>query len=66
MNKKHRVLICDDQDMLRFTTREILNHYAPDIEVVAEASGGEAGVAAALKLLPDLVLMDVLMQTGSF
>jgi hypothetical protein len=52
MNNKHRVLICDDQDMLRFTTREILEHYAPDIEVVAEASGGEAGIAAALKLLP--------------
>jgi len=61
MNKKHRVLICDDQDMLRSITRAILTHYAADIEVVAEATGGEAGVAAALKLLPDLVLMDVLM-----
>jgi len=61
MKKKHRIVICDDQDMFRITTRETLKHYAPDLEVAAEASGGEAGIAATLKLLPDLVLMDVLM-----
>jgi len=60
MNKKHRVLLCDDQDMVRWTVREILKLQA-DIEVVGEASGGQAGIAAALELLPDLVLMDVSM-----
>jgi two-component system, NarL family, response regulator NreC len=60
MNKKHRVLLCDDQDIFRWSVREVLKHQA-DIQVVGEASGGQAGIDAALELLPDLVLMDVSM-----
>ena len=37
-----------------------MKHQA-DIQVVGEASGGQAGIDAALELLPDLVLMDVSM-----
>jgi DNA-binding NarL/FixJ family response regulator len=60
MNKKHRVLLCDDQDIVRCRVREILKRQA-DIQVVGEATGGQAGIDAALQLLPDLVLMDVSM-----
>jgi DNA-binding NarL/FixJ family response regulator len=60
MNKKHRILLCDDQDMVRWTVREFLKP-GSDIEVVGEASGGQAGIDATLELLPDLVLMDVSM-----
>src|ERR1700694_1634852 len=60
MNKKHRVLLCDDQDIFRWSVREVLNPQA-DMQVVGEASGGQAGIDAALDLLPDLVLMDVSM-----
>ena len=60
MNEKHRVLLCDDQEMVRLSVHEILKRHA-DFEVVGHASGGEAGIRAALELLPDLVLMDVSM-----
>jgi DNA-binding NarL/FixJ family response regulator len=60
MNRKHRILLCDDQDVIRRGVCEILKHYA-DIQVVGEASGGQAGIDAALELLPDLVIMDVSM-----
>ena len=52
--------MCDDQDMVRWIVRESLKLQA-DIEVVGEAAEGQAGVGAALELLPDLVLMDVSM-----
>ena len=60
MNKKHRVLVCDDNGMVRASLQEFLKQQA-DLQVVGEASGGQAGVHAALALLPDLVLMDVSM-----
>jgi DNA-binding NarL/FixJ family response regulator len=60
MNNKHRVLLCDDHDMVRRSVNEALKDHA-DILVVGEATGGEAGIRAALELLPDLVIMDVSM-----
>lgn len=60
MNKKHRVLLCDDHDLVRLSVNEALKPQA-DIQVVGEACGDQAGISAALELLPDLVLMDVSM-----
>jgi len=60
MNKKHRVLVCDDNGLVRASLQEFLEQQA-DIQVVGEASGGLAGIHAALVLQPDLVLMDVTM-----
>ena len=54
------VLIVDDQPLLRTGFRMILDA-EPDIEVVGEAEDGSAGVDAALRLRPDLVLMDIRM-----
>jgi DNA-binding NarL/FixJ family response regulator len=54
MNKKHRVLVCDDNGLVRASVQEFLKHQA-DIRVVGDASGGQAGIHAALVLLPDLV-----------
>jgi DNA-binding NarL/FixJ family response regulator len=55
-----RVLLVDDQALLRHGFRMILDH-EPDIEVVGEAGDGEAAVESAASCDPDVVLMDIRM-----
>jgi DNA-binding NarL/FixJ family response regulator len=55
-----RVLLADDQEMVRAGLRLILAA-EPDIEVIAEAGDGNAAVAAARRLRPDVTLMDIRM-----
>ncbi|GCB51838.1 response regulator transcription factor [Streptomyces sp. NL15-2K] len=56
-----RVLIADDQNLIRTGFRLILN--ARGIEVVGEAADGAEAVARARELGPDVVLMDIRMPT---
>jgi DNA-binding NarL/FixJ family response regulator len=55
-----RVVIADDQSMVRHGFRVILES-EPGIEVVAEAADGDQAVAAWRRFGPDVVLMDVRM-----
>lgn len=55
-----RILIADDQDLVRGGIRMILESQ-PDLEVVAEAADGAEAVALALEQRPDVVLMDIHM-----
>jgi DNA-binding NarL/FixJ family response regulator len=55
-----RVVIADDQALLRGGFRALLES-APDIDVVAEASDGADAVEAARRQRPDVVLMDIRM-----
>jgi DNA-binding NarL/FixJ family response regulator len=55
-----RVLLVDDQSLLRMGFRLILEA-EPDIEVAGEAADGATGVSMAAALHPDVVLMDVRM-----
>jgi DNA-binding NarL/FixJ family response regulator len=55
-----RVLIVDDQSLVRAGFRMILEAEA-DLEIVGEAADGAEAVAAARELEPDVVLMDVRM-----
>ena len=55
-----RVLIADDQDLVRAGFRMILGAH-DDIEVVGEAGTGREAVEAAQQLKPDVVLMDIRM-----
>ena len=57
---KIRVLITDDHKVVRRGLRGFLE-LDPALEVVGEAGNGQEAVAAARRLLPDVVLMDLLM-----
>jgi DNA-binding NarL/FixJ family response regulator len=55
-----RVLICDDQEVVREGLQVILNN-APGIEVTGVAQDGAEALELVAKTLPDLVLMDLKM-----
>jgi DNA-binding NarL/FixJ family response regulator len=60
MTERIRVLIVDDQEVIREGLRTVLDHI-PDIEVVDVACDGAEAVRMAELLLPDIVLMDIKM-----
>jgi DNA-binding NarL/FixJ family response regulator len=55
-----RLLTCDDQPLVLAGLRMLLGTQ-PDIEIIGEAADGSAAAAAAARLHPDVVLMDVRM-----
>lgn len=56
-----RVLLVDDDPLVRAGLKLILDAAAPDITVVAEAGDGDEVVAVARAHRPDVVLMDLRM-----
>ncbi|HEX6231912.1 MAG TPA: response regulator transcription factor [Jiangellaceae bacterium] len=55
-----RVLIVDDDDLMRAGLAELLSN-DPTIEIVGQASTGRQAIERVLGLAPDVVLMDVRM-----
>jgi NarL family two-component system response regulator LiaR len=60
MTSRIRVLVVDDHLVVRTGIRALLALEA-DIEVVGEARDGEEAVAEAVRLHPDVILMDLVM-----
>lgn len=58
--RKLRVLVCDDHDLIRQALRAVIND-EPDMEVVGEAADGEQAVTLACDLEPDAIVMDIQM-----
>jgi len=57
-----RILLADDQALVRGGLRLILDS-EPDLEVVAEAADGAEAIERAIETRPDLVLMDIRMPS---
>ena len=55
-----RVVIADDQSMVRAGFRSLLQA-EPDIDVVAEAADGEQAISAVRRFKPDVALLDIRM-----
>ena len=55
-----RLLLVDDEDLVRFGLRTILD-LSDDIDVVGEAADGAQAISAARALRPEVVLMDIRM-----
>ena len=53
-----RILIVEDDPMMQLGLEQSLMAY-PELEIVGQADDGYLGVQAALKLKPDLVVMDI-------
>lgn len=56
-----RIVLADDHRIVRDGLRSLLEKQ-PDMEVVAEAEDGRTAVQKVLKILPDVVIMDVSMN----
>ena len=55
-----RILIVDDHAVVRKGLAMVLR-LEPDFDIVGEAENGQAGLAAAQRLQPDIVLVDLVM-----
>jgi DNA-binding NarL/FixJ family response regulator len=55
-----RVLLVDDESLVRRILKQILSAYQ-DLELVGEAANGEEAISAVERLQPDVVVMDIRM-----
>ncbi len=60
MSDKLRILIAEDHQTVREGVKLLVNAQS-DMEVVGEAGDGELAIEEALRLLPDIILMDISM-----
>ena len=59
-----RILLVDDHEVVRLGLKSLIERH-PGFEVIAEASAAAEAVATAVKLKPDIVLMDIRLVGSS-
>lgn len=59
MAAKIRVLIVEDNHLVRFGVASMLEEFQDEMTIVAEADNGADAVRLAMELKPDIVLMDI-------
>src|SRR5690554_2725623 len=61
---KIRVMVVDDHEMVR---RGICSYLETeeDLEVVGQANSGKSAIKQAAQVVPDVILMDLVMQDGT-
>src|SRR5258708_2779633 len=60
MSNNLRILLAEDHKTVREGVK-LLVDAQPDMEVVGEADDGEEAIAEAIRLTPDLIVMDISM-----
>lgn len=60
-----KAVVIDDIEQARITFKKDLEVYAPEIEVIGEASGVVEGAKLLRTVQPDIVFLDIQMQDGS-
>jgi DNA-binding NarL/FixJ family response regulator len=58
-----RVLIADDDEAIRSAMRELIEHQ-PDLELVGAAADADEAIELAMRLRPDVAVLDVRMPGG--
>lgn len=59
--QKYRAIIIDDEEDSRSNTRNMLQNYCPEIEIVGEAENGPDGKLKIQELKPQVVFLDINM-----
>lgn len=58
------VLICDDNEAIRMLLAEVVGAH-PDLRVAGEAADGNEAIVEAIRLQPDVILLDLAMPNRS-
>lgn len=61
MNRRYKMIIVDDEYLVRMGLRETIDWKSLNIEIVAECENGRRALEAVEKLKPDLVITDIRM-----
>ena len=56
-----RILVVDDHEVVRHGVHTVIHRARPQWEICGEAGSAQEGIAAAARLKPDIVLLDITM-----